>query len=197
MIRLPILTPDGLNEDARALWNMLLETRGDKFVGPDGGLIGPFNSWLYAPKIGERLAGVGSVLRFSSSFEPPLLELAIITVGARWEAEFEWWAHSKNAREAGISDEAIEAIRCGETPTLSDEASRHVYAVANQLVTTGHLDAATYERASKSLGHARLVELVALCGYYSLISFILNTFDVPLPEGVEPSFASNQTDDEG
>ena len=89
MSRLPILTPSDLQGDARALWHMLLETRGDKFIGPDGGLIGPFNSWLYAPEIGERLAGVGSVLRFGSSFEPALLELAIITVGAHWAAEFE------------------------------------------------------------------------------------------------------------
>ena len=64
-----------------------------------------------------------------------------------------------------------------------------MHGVAHQLVTTGHVDDATYKLAEDSLGHARLVELVALCGYYSLISFILNTFDVPLPEGVERSFA--------
>ena len=34
------------------------------------------------------------------------------------------------------------------------------------------------------LGEGALVELVALAGYYSLSSFLLNTFRVPLPEGV-------------
>jgi 4-carboxymuconolactone decarboxylase len=114
--------------------------------------------------------------------------LAIITVGAHWAAEFEWWAHTKNARHAGISEKTIEAIRRGETPSLDDDVSRAVHGVAHQLATTGHVDDATYKLAEDSLGPARLVELVALCGYYSLISFILNTFDVPLPEGVEPSF---------
>jgi 4-carboxymuconolactone decarboxylase len=107
--------------------------------------------------------------------------LAIITVGAHWAAEFEWWAHTKNARHAGISEKTIEAIRRGETPSLDDDVSRAVHGVAHQLATTGHVDDATYKLAEDSLGPARLVELVALCGYYSLISFILNTFDVPLP----------------
>ena len=190
MSRLPILTPSDLDGDARALWDLLLSTRGEKFVGDHGGLIGPFNSWLYAPKVGERLAGVGTVLRFGSSFDAPLLELAIITVGARWQAEFEWWAHSRNAREAGIGDETIEAIRRGETPAFDSDLQRIVHAVAHRLATTGHVDETTYREAQDLLGLSRLVELVALCGYYSLISFILNTFDVPLPEGVEPSFTA-------
>ena len=31
-----------------------------------------------------------------------------------------------------------------------------------------------------------MVELVGLCGYYTLISFTLNVFDVPVPDGVAP-----------
>ena len=31
-----------------------------------------------------------------------------------------------------------------------------------------------------------MVELVGLCGYYSLISFTLNVFQVPVPDGVDP-----------
>jgi hypothetical protein len=30
------------------------------------------------------------------------------------------------------------------------------------------------------------VELVSLCGYYTLISFLLNAFDVPLPSDAVP-----------
>jgi hypothetical protein len=31
-----------------------------------------------------------------------------------------------------------------------------------------------------------MVDLVALCGYYTLVSFTLNAFAVPLPPGAEP-----------
>jgi 4-carboxymuconolactone decarboxylase len=61
--------------------------------------------------------------------------------------------------------------------------------VARQLVTTGQVSPDAYTAAQRLLGDAGLVELVALCGYYSLISYLLNAFDVPLPPGAEPAFA--------
>jgi hypothetical protein len=33
-----------------------------------------------------------------------------------------------------------------------------------------------------------MVELVAICGYYTLISFLLNAFEVPLPDGATPAW---------
>ena len=36
-----------------------------------------------------------------------------------------------------------------------------------------------------------MVELVSLCGYYTLISFLLNAFAVPLPPGASPAWASS------
>ena len=34
---------------------------------------------------------------------PKLSEIAIITIGARWQAEFEWWAHAPMARRVESS----------------------------------------------------------------------------------------------
>jgi hypothetical protein len=34
-----------------------------------------------------------------------------------------------------------------------------------------------------------MVELVTLCGYYTLVSFLLNAFDVPLPPGAVAQWA--------
>jgi 4-carboxymuconolactone decarboxylase len=38
------------------------------------------------------------------------------------------------------------------------------------------------------LGDTGLVELVSLCGYYTLISFVLNAFEVPLPPDTTPAW---------
>ena len=53
---------------------------------------------------------------------------------------------------------------------------------------TGRLDQDTYDRAQRLLGDAGMVELVSLCGYYTLISFLLNAFAVPLPPGAAPAW---------
>jgi 4-carboxymuconolactone decarboxylase len=38
------------------------------------------------------------------------------------------------------------------------------------------------------LGKAGTVELVGLLGYYATVSMILNTFRMPLPQGIKPAF---------
>jgi 4-carboxymuconolactone decarboxylase len=81
-----------------------------------------------------------------------------------------------------VSAEAVEAIAEGNDPPLRhDEAI--VHSVACQLVETGHVDAETYDAARQLLGDRGIVELVTLCGYYTLVSFTLNAFEVPLPPG--------------
>ena len=73
-----------------------------------------------------------------------------------------------------------------EDPPFEADDERVVYAAARQLGQDGHLDTATYAAAQQLLGDAGMVELVSLCGYYSLISFLLNAFDVGLPPGASP-----------
>jgi 4-carboxymuconolactone decarboxylase len=152
MSRLPYLGYDDLDADGRQVWDGVVGSRLGELVNDRGGLIGPFNAFVHAPGVGRRLSSLGGKLRFATSIEPRLIELAIITVGAHWKAEFE----------------------------------RAIYAVASQLARTGQLDQGAYDAAQRLLGDAGMVELVSLCGYYTLISYLLNAFAVPLPDGVTP-----------
>ena len=186
MTRLPLRTRDALDDDGREVWDSIAASRGS-IVTDDGTLMGPFNAWVTAPRVGGRLAALGAALRFESSVERRLLEMAIITVGARWHAEFEWWAHSRMALHFGVTQEAVDAIARGETPSLPDD-ERIVHAVATQLVADGQIDPATYGAARQLLGDRGIVEIVTLCGYYTLVCFTLNAFDVALPPGEAPTW---------
>lgn len=190
MSRLPSLLRDNLGESGQTVWDQIVAGRGSQLINEEGGLVGPFNAWVHAPEAGSRLAELGGFLRFHTSIERPLTEVAIITMGARWKAEFEWWAHSRMARDHGVPDAAVDAIGRGEEPTFDADDQRIVYRVACQLADGGRVDDATYTAAQTLLGDAGMVELVSLCGYYTLISFLLNAFDVPLPAGEEPRWPS-------
>ena len=113
MSRLPALHRDDLDETGQALWDQIVSTRSAAVVDEQGGLRGPFNPWVHVPEVGRRAADLGAHLRFGVSVERRLPELAIITVGAHWKAEFEWWAHVPMAREHGVSEPVIEAIGRG------------------------------------------------------------------------------------
>jgi 4-carboxymuconolactone decarboxylase len=189
MSRLPYLRREDLDEPGCAVWDSIASTRGgSSLVNDEGGLVGPFNAWVHAPGVGARLSDLGAVLRFGSSLERRLLELAIITVGAHWKAEFEWWAHVRMAREQGVSDQVIAAIGAGQAPPFEADDERVVHAVACQLVDGGQIDESSYRDAQALIGDRGLVELVSLCGYYTLVSFTLNAFSVPLPPGVESAW---------
>jgi 4-carboxymuconolactone decarboxylase len=191
--RLRSLRYDELGPEARAVWDGVVGSRGGDLVGADGGLIGPFNAFLHAPGVGRRLSSLGRVVRFETSLDRRLSEVAIITVGARWKAEFEWWAHARMAREHGVADAVVDAIGRGAEPPFGAADERAVYTVARQLTETGQLSQDAFAAAEQLLGDAGLVELVSLCGYYTTVSFLLNAFTVPLPAGAAPMWPDGQS----
>ncbi len=186
MSRLPYLCHDELGPDGQEVWASVVGTRGDQLMNGDGGLVGPFNAFVHAPSVGRHLSSLGAAVRFGTSLERRLSEVAIITVGARWRAEFEWWAHARMAREHGVPDAVVDAIGRGEDPPFTAADERAVYEVARQLTGTGRVGQGAYDAARRHLGDAGMVELVTTCGYYSMISFLLNAFEVGLPPDATP-----------
>ncbi len=186
MSRLPYLRRDDLDPDGQEVWDSIIGSRGATLVNDEGGLSGPFNAFVHAPDVGRHLTSLGKVLRFETSIERRLSEVVIITVGARWKAEFEWWAHARMARRHGVPDAVVNAIGRGEEPPFEAQDERTVYTAARQVVQTGRLGPDAYEAVRVLLGDKGVVEFVALCGYYTLVSYLLNAFAVPLPPGAEP-----------
>lgn len=188
MSRLPHLRYDDLDPAGRAVWEEITGSRGDTVIDDQGALIGPFNAYVTAPEVGRHLSALGQAVRFGAVLPPRLSELAIITVAARWRAEFEWWAHARSAAGQGISAAAIDAIAAGGEPDFAEPDERVVHAVARQLAVTGRLEPSVFEAGRALLGDSGMVHLVALCGYYTTVSFVLNAFDVPLPAAAEPTW---------
>lgn len=193
MARLPAHAPGSLSEAQQRVYDAIAggrrATASSGLVKPDGSLAGPFNAWVHAPHIGERIQAVGDALRFELSVPKRLAELAILCVAHSWQAQFEWFAHSRLAAAAGLEDDIIEAIRLGAEPPLRDELDLVVYALATELLGPTHrVPEVLYQRAVVLLGLDQVVELVNLIGYYCLVSSVLNAFAVPLPDGVAPPF---------
>ena len=92
-----------------------------------GGLAGPFNAWVHRPDLGIVAQGLGERLRFHGTLPGAAREIAILTVGAKWMAEYEWWAHTRVGRREGVSDETIDAIHRGERPLLADPVEQAAY----------------------------------------------------------------------
>jgi len=154
--------------------------------GPDVGLEGPFGVWVRAPAVGAATAALGSAVRYGSGLADSVREVAICTVGAHYRARFEFAAHARLARAAGVPPAALERLRRGLGPGL-EGAEDLAWRVAHALLRVHRLDDALYAEAHDAFGERGLVELVTTVGYYCLISLTLNAFEIPLaPEMDDP-----------
>lgn len=151
--------------------------------GPRGGLRGPFEPWLRSPVLADRAQKLGEYCRFSNSLPRDLSELAILMTGKRYRSQFEFWAHARLGREAGLPDDIIEAVRLGRTPRFRRDAERVVYDLVTEYFATNRVTDATFKRAIDAFGEQGVVDLVGVVGYYSLVSMTLNVFQMELPAG--------------
>ncbi|MEX2453533.1 MAG: carboxymuconolactone decarboxylase family protein [Rhodospirillaceae bacterium] len=158
----------------------------DSVTKSRGSVRGPFGVWLHSPGLADPAQQVGAFLRYGSKMPGNLRELVIIAVGRHWGAQYEWYAHAKLAVEEGVSPEAVERLRRKQMPEPLTADELLVYGLTVEILTTGRLSVESYAAGTDRLGPEQMVELVGLCGYYSLISFTLNVFDVPVPEGDPP-----------
>jgi len=72
-------------------------------AGPRGALRGPFEPWLRSPTLADRAQKLGEYCRFNNSMPKDLAELAICLVGRHFKAQYEFYAHARLAREAGLA----------------------------------------------------------------------------------------------
>ena len=151
--------------------------------GPRGGLRGPFEPWLRSPTLADRAQKLGEYCRFNNSLPNDLSELAICLVGRHFKAQYEFYAHARLARQAGLPAGIVEAIRTRATPPFTRESERIVYDFVTEYLETNRVAQANYKRAVDAFGEQGVVDLVGVCGYYMLVSMTLNVFEVGLPPG--------------
>ena len=148
-----------------------------------GPLGGPFNVWLRSPGVGDIIQILGAEIRFRSSLPSKLNELAIIVTARHWTCQYEWFAHHRLALEAGL-DPAIGAdIAQGRWPAKMDADETIVYNFSRELHETQGVSDATFRAALDRFGERGVVDLIAVNGFYGLVSMALNVDQTPLPAG--------------
>lgn len=178
-MRVPDLSPEHMDAAQRQVVE-------EAVAGKRGRIPGPLRVWVHSPELGRHAQRLGAFLRYDTTLGPRLSELAILVTARHWTAQYEWFAHEREALKAGLEPEIIAAIAERRAPILADAADRAVYEYAVALHETHLVPRAVHEAAVAALGTRGVVELVGVLGYYTLVAMTLNAFEFGLPDGETP-----------
>jgi 4-carboxymuconolactone decarboxylase len=187
--RLPWYKPHELDAPRRQLYDRI--TGGPRAHGPQafervdehGRLHGPFNALLVSPDVGSAVQELGAAIRFKSELTPRAREIAILEVAVLRTSAFEWYAHERVGKQAGLTVAELAALREGEPAPTFSPSEALVRATVQLLVRERDLDDDQYTAIGEALGERGLMDLIALVGYYELLALSLRVWRTPLPDG--------------
>jgi len=172
MVRVPVITSrDDLPREAHPAFDEIAASRG-------GRIPGPFSVLLNSPEIARRIAHAGTYLRFESAVPNDIRELAILVAVREIECQFAWSAHEGHARNAGVREAAILAIRDRKAPEGLNQDEAVIVRYVLELLRRNRVSEPTFKAAMEMLGVQKLMDLTATVGFYGLIGCILNAFEV-------------------
>jgi len=172
--RMPELPLDKMTPAQRTVADSIMS-------GPRKGMSGPFNAWLRSPELADRLQKVGEYVRFNTSLDKRLNEMAIIMTAQYWGSQYEWYAHAPLAIKAGLDPEIVAALGAGKKPEKMKDDEAIVWEFTTQLRRDHHVDDAIYAKAVETFGENGVMDLVAVNGYYDVVSMTLNVAHVAPP----------------
>jgi 4-carboxymuconolactone decarboxylase len=176
--RLPEIDVSRLTPDQKKAYDAIVS-------GPRGEVVGPLRVWLNSPTLADRAQALGQYARYDSVLPLQQSELAIIVTARIWSSGFEWAHHAPIAISAGISQADVDLISRAQCPRFSDPVLQAIFNFAVELHRDRQVSDQTFGAALAVLGQQGVVDLVGICGYYTLISMTINAFNVP--DGSGPS----------
>jgi 4-carboxymuconolactone decarboxylase len=170
--RLPIPDAAAMTADQQAAAQALI-------AGPRKGVYGPFLPLLRSPALLDRMAKVGEYLRFESVLDARIRELVTCAVARHVSNQFEWTMHAPLARQAGVAEATIEALRVGARPRQLPADEEAALDFARELLATHGASDPTYAAAVAAFGEQGVVELTTLIGYFATVSWLMNVARTP------------------
>ena len=177
--RFPRLTEESMTREQR-------EVAAAISAGPRGEVRGPFIPLLHHPALAQKIQQLGEELRWKGKLPAALTELAVLVTARRWTCQHEWLIHEKLARQAGVSPSLIDDLETGREPSQMTQDEALVHAFCREAHATGRVGDDTFAKVVERFGKEGAVELLVLCGYYSMMAMVLNTASMPLPNNAPP-----------
>ena len=128
----------------------------------------------HAPGLLAPFMALGAANFGATQVSPPLREALILRVAMHHRSAYEIHHHRRMAREAGLSDAAIEALLAGHGQSRDwDAGIADAVALVDTLVAGGDVAPALLARLVQAHGHRGYVEMSLIAGFYRMVATFL------------------------
>jgi 4-carboxymuconolactone decarboxylase len=140
---------------------------------------------LHSPGLAKPWNQISEFLHRESIVEPQHAELAVCATAREFDCAYVWAAHVPNARRAGVSQDALDAVAHdkGLDALSPDEAA--VVRFVRQIVRERRVEDGVFDALIQAHSARWMVEFTAWVGRYSALACILNGFEVSTASAAE------------
>ncbi|QUJ68017.1 carboxymuconolactone decarboxylase family protein [Photobacterium sp. GJ3] len=181
MAKLPLIERADLDAQGQAIYDTLL--------GPRDGLSGMYRTLMNHPVLAQHIGQLGTYVRHESELAGDLRELGILATARCIGAPFVWEKHIAPAERAGLPQQVIQQVLSGDLASATMKPLYlNTWQVAQDVAYQRGIAETTQQALIDEIGVQGLLDLVMACGMYRMISTVIFSFDVPLPEAGEAPF---------
>ena len=137
------------------------------------------------PALAKASLDLGRYFMLQSTLTARQIKLIILRVAHRYGSIYQWTHNSLGARQIGISDAEIEAIKAGPADPVWQSEDRLLLALVDATNAGGKIDDTLWHELTATFDKRQIMDLIHAAGYFTSVAWTLIALDVQL----EPDFA--------
>jgi 4-carboxymuconolactone decarboxylase len=166
--RLPPVTPDDLDAEARRLFN----ERQNFTPGP-----GPTHITVYIPR--ERSLGIPT--GENSPVGPRLFQLAVLIVAREIDQQYEWSAHEPAGLRQGLEQSVIDVVKYDRPVAGLAEKDATLITFGRSLLRENAVSSELWADMVRLFGRQNTIDLLGIMGDYLRVGIMLNAVNQQQP----------------
>lgn len=147
-----------------------------------GEFMGPWNAWLHQPEFGNPIWALSHAVCAKSSLSDRVCQIVILTVGAKYKAAYELYAHETVAKKDGFSQHDLDCLLKNTKPKHLSPQEDLAFNMTMALLEGNVLPKPIYDAAVQAFGDQAVAQIIYLVGFYCLVSITLNAYAIPAPK---------------
>lgn len=178
--RVPLIPRSSLSGEALRVYDAVVGKDADGNPRPTPP-IGPAATSMYSIGVAGPMDLLNKFIR-QIKVGTAMYQLCSIIAAREFDEPYEWNSHEGGARRAGVSEQAIEAVKFDRPLTGVPAKEALVIEFGRALFRGQHrVSSELYARVVKEFGQEGMFELVSAMADYAMVAFMLHAVDQQVP----------------